>query len=224
MPFQHIHRVMEVKEVNETGSFEGLASVYGNVDLGADIVEPGAFKEFAFTKDRKIRIFDGHNTRLPVGKGEVMDSHLGLVIRGQLNLKVSRARDVHELMKDGIIDGLSVGFDILPDGQSVREDGVRLIKAAKLWEVSVTPFPMNPLTLVSSVKEKVRQITTQREFEDAMRELGFSRTKAAALSKSFKQLQDQGEPDVQDEDGDGLKPSEDFMAFLKQIKPIEETK
>jgi phage head maturation protease len=33
----------QVKSVNEDGTFEGYSAVYGNVDLGGDVVEPGAF-------------------------------------------------------------------------------------------------------------------------------------------------------------------------------------
>jgi HK97 family phage prohead protease len=213
---EHVHRCLEVKEVTESGSFEGMASVYGNIDLGNDIVAAGAFKEFAYTKDKKIRLFDGHNTRLPVGKGEVTDSHMGLVIKGQLNLKVSRARDVYELMKDGVIDGLSVGFDILQDGFEVK-DGVRIITAAKLWEVSVTPFPMNPQTLVSQVKQQVmKQITSVREYEAFLRDSGFSKAQAVVLAKAFKDLSGQGEPAPTNE----LTPSPEFMQFLKGLDKV----
>jgi phage head maturation protease len=30
----------------DAGSFTGYASIFGNVDLGGDVVLPGAFKEF----------------------------------------------------------------------------------------------------------------------------------------------------------------------------------
>ena len=175
---EHIGRQLEVKSIGDSGSFEGLASVYGNVDLGGDIVEAGAFKEFAYTKDNMIRILDGHNTRAPIGKGSVIDTHVGLAIKGQLNLKVSRARDVYELMKDGIIDGLSIGFDILKGGYEIREDGIRLIKQVKLWEISTTSFPMNQAATISGVKE-IQRVNRIREVEDLLREaVGLSRTQA----------------------------------------------
>ena len=35
----------ELKEIADAGTFSGLGSTFGNVDLGGDIVEPGAFAE-----------------------------------------------------------------------------------------------------------------------------------------------------------------------------------
>jgi HK97 family phage prohead protease len=168
----------EVKELNDAGSFEGVASMYGNIDLGGDIVMPGAFKQFATTKDGSIRILDSHQTRSPIGKGKLTDTHFGLVLKGQLNREVARAREIHALMKDGIIDGLSVGFDILPNGAEVREDGVRLLKELKLWEVSTTAFPMNQSAQVSAVKT-LEKINSVREMEDMLRDaVGLSRAQA----------------------------------------------
>lgn len=167
---RYIGTPFEIKELDERGTFEGLAAVYGNVDLGGDVVEPGAFKEFVTTKDGHVRILDGHNTRMPIGKGRVTDTHLGLAIKGRLNMEVNRAREVHALMRDQIIDGLSIGYDVLENGSELRPDGVRRLKALKLWEVSTTAFPMNQSALVSSVKsiERVRDV---RELEEALREL-----------------------------------------------------
>ena len=171
-------RPLEIKELTAEGSFSGLASVYGNVDLGGDIVLPGAFKEFVKTKDDHIVILDSHQTRSTIGKGKLTDTHLGLAMQGQLNLKVSRARDVHELMKDNVIGGLSIGFDILPGGQKIREDGIRELSAIKLWEVSTTVFPMNQAAQVSAVKT-LEKCTSVRDVEDLLRDaVGLSRAQA----------------------------------------------
>ena len=177
----------EIKELSDSGSFEGIASTYGNVDLGGDIVEPGAFKEMVLTKDGKIRVLAGHDTRAPIGKGIVTDTHVGLAIKGQINLAISRARDTYEMMKDGVIDGLSIGFDIRPGGAQIREDGVRLLKDLKLWEVSLVTFPMNPSAQVSAVKS-IPQFTTIRECEVWLRdELGLSNSAAKEFVARFKQ-------------------------------------
>ena len=209
---QHLHCPMEIKEVTETGTFEGLASVYGNVDLGGDICMPGCFKEFVKTRDGSIRILDSHNTRAPIGKGTVIDSHMGLVLKGTLNLKVSRSRDVHELMKDGIIDGLSIGFDILPNGSEVREsDNVRLLKELKLWEISTVVFPMNPAATISAVKN-FQQITNIREYENWLRDAGgFSKEQAKILARSYKDL-----PGRRDAD-ETAEQSKELLGFLERI-------
>ena len=168
---------LEVKELDERGTFEGLASVYGNVDMGGDVVQPGAFKEMMLTQDGHIRILDGHDTRKPIGKGKLTDTHMGLAIKGKLNLEVARAREVLALMKDGIVDGLSIGYDVMDGGSELLESGVRLLKSLKLWEVSTTAFPMNQQALVSAVK--ARDVRDVRDLEDLLREAaGLSRTQA----------------------------------------------
>ena len=178
---------LEVKDLTDSGSFEGLASTYGNVDLGGDVILPGAFKEFVLTRDGSIRILDSHNTRAPIGKGRLTDTHLGLALKGQLNLKISRAREVHELMKDGVMDGLSIGFDTLPGGQSVNDSGVRELSALKLWEVSAVTFGMNPQALVSGVKT-IPQFETVREIEAWLRdEAGLTHSAAKEFVARFKQ-------------------------------------
>lgn len=175
---RYMAAALEIKELDAKGTFEGFASIYGNVDLGGDVVEPGAFREFVKTRDGKIRILDGHNTRAAIGKGELSEERVGLRIRGQLTLGVARAREVYELMKDGIIDGLSIGYDILPGGAELTEAGIRRLKALKLWEVSTVPFPMNPLALVEGVKA-TEKVTDIRELEDLLREAaGLSRSQA----------------------------------------------
>lgn len=142
---------LELKKLSETGSFEGLASVYGVLDLGGDIVEPGAFREFMLTKDGQIRILDGHDSRQPIGKGKLTDTKAGLLIEGTLNLAVARAREVLALMKDGIVDGLSIGYDVLAGGAEFR-DGVRHLIKLKLYEVSTVIWPMCQPAQVTAVK------------------------------------------------------------------------
>lgn len=194
---KHVGCGFEVKEITEQGTFEGLASVYANTDLGGDVVEPGAFKEFALTRDGMIRILDGHNTRAAIGKGKLTDTHLGLAIKGQFEMAVARAREVHALMKAHIIDGLSIGYDVLQGGAEIGQDGVRRLKALKLWEVSTTPFPMNQAALVSSVKG-VERVTDIRELEELLRDAaGLSRKQAtlhaSAIWKTKSGQRDAGE-------------------------------
>ena len=208
---------LEIKELSETGTFEGLASVYGNIDLGGDICEPGCFKEFKTTRDGHIRILDGHDTRRPIGKGIITDTHVGLAIKGKLNLAVARAREVYELMKDGIIDGLSVGYDVIrPGGDEYREDGVRILKKLRLWEVSTTPFPMNEMAKVGGVKS-VPKFATIREAEEWVRdELGFSHRKTREFVESLKQVL----LGTRDESARDEPRQDDLKAVLQFLKTV----
>ncbi|WP_082448718.1 HK97 family phage prohead protease [Xylophilus sp. Leaf220] len=178
---------IEIKSADKDGSFTGYAAVFGNVDLGNDVILPGAFKSAKTTRDGQLRIAIGHRLDLLAGKATFKQDDRGLRVAGQLSLGVSYVRDNYELMKDGVLDGLSVGFNILPDGASYeeRDDGyVRVIKSAELWEFSIVPFGMNPEALVDIVKA-----ASIRDFEAQLRTLGYSQTEAKALaSGGFKSL------------------------------------
>ena len=121
------------------------------------------------------------------GKASFVQDDYGLRVEGKLSLGVSYVRDAYELMKDGVLNGLSVGFNILPDGAVYEERGdrwVRVIRAAELWEFSLVPFGMNPEALVDTVKA-----ATIRDFEAQLRGLGYSQREAKAFAAGgFKSL------------------------------------
>ena len=53
-------------------------------------------------------------------------------------------------MKAKALRGLSIGYDTI---RSVVKGSVRQLTEVKLYEVSLTPFPMNEMALVTSVKD-----------------------------------------------------------------------
>jgi len=134
----------------EKGEFEGLASVYGNEDSYGDIVEPGAFKRTLDHKKGKVPLLWQHDPSDVIGIGEISDSEKGLVIKGRLNLAVGKAREAYELIKQGAVSGLSIGYDTV---LGVMEQGIRHLKELRLWEVSVVTFPANDLAQIQTVKE-----------------------------------------------------------------------
>ena len=178
---------IELKEAKADGSFTGYAAVFNNVDLGQDVILPGAFDQVRTTRDGKVRIALYHDLHRLAGKASFeQDSH-GLRVDGQLSLGVSYVQDAYVLMQDGVLNGLSVGFNILDGGSTWEErDGeyIRLINKAELWEFSIVPFGMNPEALVDSVKA-----ASIRDFEVQLRGLGYSQREAKALaSGGFKSL------------------------------------
>ncbi len=141
--------LFEFKSIDrDTGAFTGYASVYGNVDRGGDVVANGAFTR-TMQANPDVPILWQHNMTEPIGVGSVQDSQDGLVINGQLNLEVAKAREAFALMKQGAVKGLSIGYDAI----NWRWDGnVRVLEELRLWEVSVVTFPMNELATVTAVK------------------------------------------------------------------------
>ncbi|SFB96517.1 hypothetical protein SAMN05216344_106117 [Polaromonas sp. OV174] len=184
---ERITAPIEIKSAGSDGTFTGYAAVFGNIDLGYDVIEPGAFVQAKTTRDGMLRIAIGHRLDQLAGKATFRQDDRGLYVEGKLSLGVSYVRDQYELMKDGVLDGLSVGFNILRDGADYEERSgkhVRIIRAAELWEFSLVPFGMNPEALVDSVKA-----ASVRDFESQLRGLGYSQTEAKSLaSGGYKSL------------------------------------
>lgn len=198
---------LELKSASDLGEFEGLLAAYNNVDLGNDIILPGAIKEFDLTPDGQIRILDAHDTHAAIGKGKLTDTSTGLHIKGTLDLAVARSRELLSLMKKGIINGLSVGYNILPGGQEFRGDGVRLLKRIALLEASLVVFPMNPLARITSVKG-IDKCQTVAEWESVLRSLGASKRKARAMAIDNWKIQQ------------GAEPEPDFSELTERFKSI----
>ena len=171
----------EFKSGNEPGTFKGYAAVFGNIDHDGDIIEPGAFKKFQKTSDGMLRVAAYHDLERIIGKATYKQDEKGLYVEAQLDMDDEDARRVYQKMKFGTLDGLSVGFSLLKNGSKWEETEnglLRRIKRANLFEFSVVPFGANPKAKTQSVKS----IQTIREFENMLREKGFSRTEAVAIA------------------------------------------
>jgi uncharacterized protein len=138
-----------VKNITEQGQFNGLASVFNNIDLGNDVVMPGAFTKTINARGGEVPVLWAHDMRAPIGLGKVQETSSGLSIQGQLVLSVAKAREAFDLMKARVLKGLSIGYDVI---RSDMKDGSRRLLELKLFEVSLVTFPMNELATVSSVK------------------------------------------------------------------------
>ena len=168
----------EVKAADDVGNFEGYAAVFNNVDLGEDVILPGAFTRVKTTRSGRLKLALFHDLTRLVGSAEFRQDDHGLFIKGKVNTNVSYARDAYELMKDGTLDSMSIGFNTIEDAIETRAgQSVRVIKQAELWEASIVPFGMNPEAQVTSVKSDIRL------FEGALRErMGLSQKEAAAVA------------------------------------------
>ncbi|PUA43461.1 HK97 family phage prohead protease [Pseudomonas protegens] len=169
---------IELKSVDDAGNFEAYAAVFNNVDLGDDVIMPGAFTRVKAMRNGKLKLALYHDLTRLVGAADYVQDDHGLLLKGQVNLNVSYARDAYELMKADILDSMSIGFNtIKADFEERAGRRVRLIKEAELWEASFVPFGMNPEAQVLSVKSDIRL------FEKALRErMGLSQKEAAAVA------------------------------------------
>jgi hypothetical protein len=181
----------ETKAFGDAGSFEGYAGIFGNIDEGGDILERGAFKEIAKNPDGRVIVCNQHRMTDPIGTAEVEEDSKGLHFRGSLVLEAPSARTAYALMRAKALCGMSFGYDVLAGGAELLKSGVRRLKALKLWEISPVTFGMNPLAGVTDVKTLIREgkLPSLPEFEEFLREAGFSKTQATAIAgKGLSQL------------------------------------
>ena len=172
----------QVKAVNdEQGLIEAYGSVFNNVDQGDDIVRPGAFKRTI--NNSKSRVNAGkakylatmlwnHDTEhfLPIGGWyDLKEDKNGLLSKGQIVLATQLGKDVYELIKSGVINEFSIGYDI-PTGGALwnSELGARELKELRLWEISPVVFAMNQEALLVGVKKNV--MTEKKDFSDRYRD------------------------------------------------------
>jgi HK97 family phage prohead protease len=135
---------------DDEGRFTGYAAVFGNVDQGNDVIDPGAFTK-TLDENPEVPILWAHDTDEPIGVSTSMvEDGKGLRVEGQLALDVQRAREVHALMKLGAIKGLSIGYRTV---KRSFKGAVRHLEELKLGEFSPVVFPMNALAGVDDVKD-----------------------------------------------------------------------
>jgi len=139
------------------GTFDGYASLFGKVDLGRDVVEAGAFAaSLARRGAAGVRMLYQHDPAAPIGTwAEIREDARGLYVRGRLALGAPRAREVHALMREGALDGLSIGFRAVR-ARTDAKTGIRRILEVDLWEISVVTFPMLPEARIGAVKARRR--------------------------------------------------------------------
>jgi len=144
---------LELAGITGDGTFSGYASVFGEVDLGKDRIERGAFLSSLVERGPAgVRMLYQHDPNEPIGAWKtIREDARGLYVEGQLAPGVGRAREVLSLMKTGALDGLSIGFRTVK-ARTEPKTGVRRILEADLWEISVVTFPMLPSARVSNVK------------------------------------------------------------------------
>jgi len=166
----HEHKAFkfELKEIDvETGVFEGYGSTFaGAPDSYGDVVDKGAFTKTIQEGAKRIKILWNHQTLEPIGKPvELKEDEKGLYIKGKLSLGVQRAREVLSLMKDGVVNELSIGYDTITE---VMENGIRHLKEIKLWDVSPVTFAANPEATVTSVKSKKPLYIARNALDEAL--------------------------------------------------------
>ena len=187
----------DVKEMR----FSGYGAVFGNIDAGGDVIDPGAFAE-SLANAQKSGIFPSMLLQhggwgmsaadlMPVGVWDKLsEDGKGLAAEGIL-APTARGEEAYTLLKmkpRPAITGLSIGY--IPKRFTSRtraDEPKRRLHEVELHEISLVTFPMNGKARVTDVKSPD---FTERMFEQALREqLGLSRSEAETVCRQgFKGL------------------------------------
>lgn len=172
------------KKADDSGTFEGYASTFGNEDTYGDTIMPGAFKA-ALAKHkadgRNIKMLWQHKRDAPIGifTAAAEDSK-GLHVKGEFTKGVKQSDETHALMKHGAIDSMSIGGYVTKELYD-NKTGKSELHEIDLQEVSPVTFPANVQARISTVKS-IEACVTIDELEAHLRDVGgFSRKEAMAI-------------------------------------------
>lgn len=178
---------IDTKAVKDDGTFEGYGSVFGVVDSYAEVVKPGAFMaSLAKRKARGVKLLWQHDTTQPIGVYEdLAEDSKGLWCKGRLLKDVSpKAAEAYGLLREGALDGLSIGYRQIKAEPDKDRPGVLNLLELDLREISIVTFAANERARVETVKSILSGgvLPTVREFEEHLRDAGFSKAKAVAIA------------------------------------------
>ena len=146
-----IYKQGQISDIDENlGIVKGYGSVFGNKDSDNDIIEKGAYRRTIKNNGSRVKYLYQHDITKPIGKmKELYEDEKGLVFVAEVP-KTTFGNEVLELMKYGVIDENSVG--IMPVKKDFDEDGIRVIKEAKLYEISAVTIAANDEAKILEVK------------------------------------------------------------------------
>ena len=152
------------------GTIEGYASLFGAIDQARDMVMPGAFQQTLKQRGvRRVPMLFQHDPAEPVGIWlDLKEDFRGLYARGRLIPDVARGRELLALLRNGAIDGLSIGYRTVR-GRIDPRTRVRALHQVDLWEISIVTFPLLDGARVSAVKDASRlRAQAERDWQSAM--------------------------------------------------------
>jgi len=160
LEYKSVHTAFKAAE-GDAGEYDGVFSVFGNMDDGRDIVHPGAFAKTIKERGSRVRVLLGHDWDKLIGPPPktLEEVEVGLHAAGHLTIKTFWGNETWELMKDDALNEGSFRYGVIksdveyPGGDETDwGDQVRNLRELKLYEISMVPLGMNPLTSVQAVK------------------------------------------------------------------------
>lgn len=141
----------EIKQKGGRGLFKGFASTW-DLDEGGDRIIPGAFTaNLSKFMENPVLLFSHQLDKIIGSWKHVEEQEKGLYGEAEINLKTQLGKDVYELVSDGDLKGLSIGYEV-EDAANDKITGVRNLIKLKLWEVSIVAIPMNQNAWITGTK------------------------------------------------------------------------
>ena len=178
---------------DNSGTFEGYGSTFGNLDLGGDMIKAGAFakslNEWGMKGEMPF-LLAFHDMSRPIGDWlEMREDEKGLFVKGRLwtqgDRRIEDAVMAYNMLRGTGQKTLSIGYRVTDyEMQDSINGSVRIIKEIDLVEVSIVPVPMNPqakITAVKSLTDEDGIILSKRDVERALRDAGLSSRQAKAF-------------------------------------------
>lgn len=186
MELKYLNVPFEMKanrEDEEYFYFEGYASTFGNVDLGNDVIERGAF--IKSLKARNPKLLWQHKMDMPLGVfEEVFEDDKGLFVKGKMPLADSFVRDrVIPQMKIKSVDSMSIGYCVEIEEYD-KTINVRKLKEIYLYEASLVTLPMNPQATVTGMKAlemRIDELKTLKDINNYLKDCGLSKVQVEGV-------------------------------------------
>lgn len=138
-------------------TIEGYAATW-DLDQANDIINKGAFTKTiseGFPAGR-VKMLWQHDA--PLGMpSEMFEDDRGLFVKGKIS-RTQLGDEALELMRDGVVDRMSIGFSIPQNKSGFTDEGVRVISEVKLFEFSPVTFPANEAAHIMAVKSLQEQL------------------------------------------------------------------
>ena len=148
----------ELRQEGDGNTFVGYAAMFDQPSQPLPFIEriaPGAFSKSLRNRKRDIRLFVNHDSNMVLASrnsGTLILTEDGRGLRVEATLPDTTAgRDMKELLRTGIVDKMSFGFQVDTRGDKWSDDGMeRTLTSVRLFEVSiVTGFPAYESTMAA---------------------------------------------------------------------------
>jgi len=175
----------------KTGTFEGYASTFGNVDTYGDTVQPGAFAK-SLRSGRDVLMHWNHGSNDVIGKWlSLEEDTTGLYVKGELTPGHTVADNCYAAMKHGTVHALSIGYFDRKSTPNVH--GGRTLAEIDLFEISPVLRPADSHAQLTSVKSEIESLDSLKQCEGFLRgPRNLSKSEVTALVARIKALAGDG--------------------------------